>query len=73
MRNHVTRSKGRGGEDTDLASSVDDIAIVLFALCFDSFCKGVFDGGMVVFNEMVFSELNDERRLSWKEVREIER
>jgi len=47
-----------------LASSIDDIAVVLLALCLDRLCKGVFDGRVIVFDKVVFSKLYDEGGLS---------
>jgi len=47
-----------------LASSINDIAVVFFALCLDRLCEGVFDGRVIVFDKVVLGVLYDERRLS---------
>lgn len=51
-----------------LAGGVDDVCGKVLAFVFDGAVEGVFDGGVVVFDESAFDEANGERGFSWKQV-----
>ena len=58
-----------GRERTDLAGSVNYIAVVLDALVVDALGEGALDGRIIRFNEMVLDVLYNEGGFAWEEER----
>lgn len=54
-----------------LSSSVDDLGGILLALVLDNSREGVFDGGIVRFDEVILDKLHRKRRLPYIKSRAI--
>jgi hypothetical protein len=50
---------GEGGEETHLASRINDVTFVLSALVLDALGEGGLDGRIIRFDEVIFDELYD--------------